>query len=167
MGRVILLVVVVLLVIAYGGLFLSWNMGTVPVTGWAWGGQGLVEDAPLGFLILGGVIVGAIVMAAFTFGAYQAQRRRCAESQAMLEQAKKKLGLAKVKVDELVAKVKEQREKLEKLEKGGEINGRRGRRPRRRSRRWRRRRKRKLVWGRTRKVWRGGAGKPGGGGKRP
>ena len=111
MGRVIILVVVVLLVIAYAGMFMSWNMATVPVTGFAWGGQGLVEDAPLGFLILGGVLVGAIIMAAFTFGAYQAQRSRCAHAEHRVAMAKKKL-------DELVAKIKEQREKIAELEKG-------------------------------------------------
>lgn len=109
MVRVIVTVLAVLIIIAYGALFLSWNQQLVAVTGFSWAGQGWVQDLPLGAVILGAVLVGAVVMAAFAFAAWQAQYSR---SQA----AEAKVALAKKKLDELVAKVKQQREKIAQLE---------------------------------------------------
>jgi uncharacterized integral membrane protein len=109
MVRVIVTVLVVLIIIAYGAMFLSWNQQAVPVTGFAWSGQGWVEDVPLGMVILGGVLVGALIMAAFAFSAWQAQYSRGKAAQA-------KVALAKKKLDELVAKIKQQREKIAQLE---------------------------------------------------
>jgi uncharacterized integral membrane protein len=116
MVRAILTVLLVLIIIAYGAMFLSWNQQTVAVTGFSWAGQGWAEDAPVGFLVLGGVLAGAILMAIFAVGAYQAQRSRAAAAEALVAQAKQKLGAAKSKVDELVAKAKQQREKIAQLE---------------------------------------------------
>ena len=116
MVRVIITVVVLLLILAYAALFLSWNLKPVSVTGFSWGTQGWVEDIPLGVLILGGMLAGVILMAAFSLGAYQAQRGRAANAEALVAQAKQKLGAAKEKLDELVAKVKQQREKIGHLE---------------------------------------------------
>ncbi len=109
MVRVIVTVLAVLIIIAYGALFLSWNQQSVAVTGFSWAGQGWVQDLPLGAVILGAVLVGAIVMAAFAFAAWQAQYSRSQAAQA-------KVALAKKKLDELVAKVKQQREKIAQLE---------------------------------------------------
>ncbi len=121
MVRVIITVLVLLLVLAYAALFLSWNLTPVTVIGVSWGGQDWVEDVPLGVLILGGVLAGAILMAAFSLGAYHAQRVRAADAEALVAQAKQKLGMAKEKVDELVAKVKQQRDKIGQLEKGATV----------------------------------------------
>lgn len=109
MVRVIVTVLAVLIIIAYGALFLSWNQQSVAVTGFSWAGQGWVQDLPLGAVILGAVLLGAIVMAAFAFAAWQAQYSRSQAAQA-------KVALAKKKLDELVAKVKQQREKIAQLE---------------------------------------------------
>jgi uncharacterized integral membrane protein len=110
MVRVIVAVLLLLLILGYAAMFLSWNLKPVTVTGFAWGTQGYVEDVPLGVLILGGLLAGAILMGAFAAGAYQALRCRCA-------MAESKVGLAKRKLDELVAKVKQQRDKIADLEK--------------------------------------------------
>jgi uncharacterized integral membrane protein len=110
MVRVIIAVLLLLLILGYAAMFLSWNLKPVTVTGCAWGAQGYVEDVPLGVLILGGLLAGAILMAVFAAGAYQSLRCRCAVAEA-------KVGVAKKKLEELVAKVKQQRDKLAQLEK--------------------------------------------------
>jgi uncharacterized integral membrane protein len=110
MARVIVTVLVLIIVLTYAAMFLSWNLKPVTVTGFSWGMQGYVEDVPLGALILGGLLAGAILMAGFAANAYQAQRCRSAVAEA-------KVALAKKKLDELVAKVKQQREKIADLEK--------------------------------------------------
>jgi uncharacterized integral membrane protein len=112
MVRVIVTVLVLLIILGYAAMFLSWNQEAVTVTGCKWGAQGYVEDVPLGALILGGLLAGAILMAGFSLGAYQSQKSQCATAQA-------KVALAKKKLDELVAKVKQQREKIAQLEKAG------------------------------------------------
>ncbi len=109
MVRAALLVLLVLVLIAYGGMFLLWNQQVVTVTGFVWGGQGWVEDLPVGFLVLGGVLIGALVMAGFVTGSWHSQRSRCRAAEAQVEVAKKKLA-------ELVAKVKEQRGRIQELE---------------------------------------------------
>ncbi len=109
MVRVIVTVLLVLVVLAYAALFLSWNQAPVEVTGLVWAGQGWVEDVPLGMLILGGVLAGAALMALFAAGAYQTQRGRTRAAEA-------KVALAKRKLDELVGKVKQQRERIAQLE---------------------------------------------------
>lgn len=109
MVRAALLVLLVLVLIAYGGMFLLWNQQTVTVTGFVWAGQGWVEDLPLGFLVLGAVLVGALIMAGFVIGSWQSQRSRCRAAEAQV-------GVAKKKLAELVAKVKEQRARIQELE---------------------------------------------------
>ena len=121
MVRVIVTFLVVIVILAYAAMFLSWNQKPVEVTSFSWAGQGWVEDVPLGMLILGGILAGAALMAVFAAGAYQTQRARAAAAEAMVAQAKQKLGVAKGKVDELVAKVKQQRDKLAHLEKGSTV----------------------------------------------
>ncbi|HEY3398183.1 MAG TPA: hypothetical protein VGM19_11065 [Armatimonadota bacterium] len=105
MVKTVLLVLAVLLLIAYGGLFLSWNPTPVPVVGFQWG-QGWAEDVPTGVLVLGGVLLGAILMACFTLGGWASERSRRRAAEALVVRAKQKLSDA-------TGIIKRQREKLE------------------------------------------------------
>ncbi len=110
MAKAILVVLLVLIVIAYGALFISWNLETVTVTGFVdWQGTRWVENVPLGFLILGAVLLGAIIMAIWIAGSWGAQG-------AARKRAEAKVATARQKLEELVAKIKQQRRQIAELE---------------------------------------------------
>lgn len=110
MAKTILILLLVLIVIGYGAMFISWNLQMIEVTGFVdlqgtrWG-----EQMPLGFLILGAVLLGAIIMAIWVGGSWGVQRVARRQAEAKVVTAKKKL-------QELVAKIKQQRRQIAELE---------------------------------------------------
>ena len=112
MARAILMVLIVLVIIAYGMMFLSWNQDWVAITVWQWppqGSEGIAQDLPMGYAVLGAVLLGAVLMALFVAGSWAGQRTAHREARA-------KLAVAKKKLQQLVDKVKEQRRRLQEFE---------------------------------------------------
>ena len=106
------MVIVVLVIIAYGAMFLNWNQDWVAITVWQWppqGSEGIAQDLPMGYAVLGAVLLGAVLMALFVAGSWAGQRTAHREARAKLVVAKKKL-------QQLVNKVKEQRRRLQEFE---------------------------------------------------
>lgn len=92
MVKVILKVLVALAVLAYGALFLSWNMTPQEVIGLCWlGGVRYSQTLPVGSLVFIGLIGGAIIMAIGVWAAWAAQKATADKAIAMVRKAKVKL----------------------------------------------------------------------------
>lgn len=104
MAKTVVIVIVVMLIVAYAAMFYSSNQQTVSLTAWHMGDSYWVEDGlPVGLVVLGAVALGAIVMAICLAGAAREAQNRLRER-------------ATLKLNQLVAKVKEQRTRIEELE---------------------------------------------------
>ena len=92
MVKVIIKVFVALVVLAYGALFLSWNMTPQEITGLYWlGGVRYSQSLPVGSLVFIGLIAGAVIMAAASWAAWAAQKATADKATAMVKKAKMKL----------------------------------------------------------------------------
>ena len=111
MVRAVILLLVVLIAAVYGAMFLSWNQAWVSVTSFYWPAQGqaYVQDLPLGYLVLGAVLLGALLMALFVGIASAGQR-------ATARRYRTQVGVAKKKLEEAAARLKQQRERISELE---------------------------------------------------
>jgi hypothetical protein len=104
MGKVIFKVVVALAVLAYGALFLSWNMAPTEITGLYWlGGVRYSQSLPLGSLVFIGLILGAVIMAIAAWSAWASQKAVADKATAMVKKAKVKLQAQLDEMNELRA----------------------------------------------------------------
>lgn len=108
MASAILKVLVVLLVIVYCALFLTWNSQYVTVAGLDWFGDRYVQDVPAGYLPLIGAIAGVLFMAIVAWGEWARQK-----SQA--DRAVAQVAKAKAKLQELADLIKQQRQEIARL----------------------------------------------------
>ncbi|NLO74270.1 MAG: DUF1049 domain-containing protein [candidate division WS1 bacterium] len=110
MAKTIFIVLVLLALVAYAAMFVTWNQGTVSLTGWAFGGQYWIEDnLPLGLVALGSVALGVLLAAVFLGGGYYSQRAAASRAQATVQRAKAKL-------NEFKTMLMRQRERIQELE---------------------------------------------------
>ena len=108
MGTAIAKVLILILVIAYCALFITWNSQLVTVAGLDWFGDRYVQDVPAGYLPLIGAGIGAVVMAIMASAAWGAQK-----SQA--DRAVARVAKAKAKLQELAVLIKQQRQEIAQL----------------------------------------------------
>ena len=108
MASAILKVLVIVLVIVYCALFITWNSQLVTVAGLDWFGDRYVQDVPAGYLPLIGAGIGAVVMAIMASAAWGAQK-----SQA--DRAVARVAKAKAKLQELAVLIKQQRQEIAQL----------------------------------------------------
>jgi len=113
MTKVILRVLILLVIIGYAALFISWNPDYVTVCGGMWPpepqGERWVQELPLGYLPLIGAVGGVILMAIVAWGEWSHQK-------ATSDQARAQVQKAKVKLQELVDRIKRQRAQIDQLE---------------------------------------------------
>jgi len=91
MLRIVLMVLLILVLMAYGAGFIMWNTTVVDVIGLQWQGRVWAAEVPLAYLALAGVVVGIVFMAFAASSAWTGQRGSALEARARLELAKKKL----------------------------------------------------------------------------
>lgn len=91
MLRIVLTVLLILGLMAYGAGFILWNTAVVDVIGWQWQGMAYTTQMPLAYLALAGVVVGVVFMAIAASSAWAGQRAGALEARARLELAKRKL----------------------------------------------------------------------------
>jgi len=112
MINVILKVLILIVIIGYAALFISWNPGYVEVCGGVWPpgpqGQRWVEELPLGYLPLIGAGLGAVFMAIAAWGEWARQKATANQARAQVQKAKAKL-------QELADRVKQQRTQIDQL----------------------------------------------------
>ena len=102
MVKVILSVILLLVLVAYGAMFLTWNQQTVGLTGWGLQGQYWVEDnIPVGYVTLGAMLAGAILMGLFVAGSYASQHSALGQAQNTVLRAKKRIKQLRGRVEEL------------------------------------------------------------------
>ena len=113
MTSVIVKVLLMLVIIAYAALFITWNPATVPVCGAVWpppDGVRWIQPLPLGYLPLLGAVAGAVFMAIAAWGEWARQKGAADQAGAQLQKAKAKL-------QELADRIKQQRSQISELEK--------------------------------------------------
>ena len=113
MAKVILKVLVLIIVIGYAALFMSWNPTPTTVVGAIWpptDGQQWVEELPLGCLPLLGAVLGAVFMAIAAWGEWARQKGAADKASAQVQQAKTKL-------QELADRINQQRDQITQLER--------------------------------------------------
>jgi len=108
MGNAIAKVLLLLLIIAYCALFIQWNAEPTFIRGAVAYGQGYGYTLALGWWMLMSAGVGAIVMAIATWSQWAAQKRSADSAAATVEKAK-------VKLQELAEKIKQQRQEIAEL----------------------------------------------------
>ncbi len=108
MANAILKVLVVLLVIVYCALFITWNSQSVTVAGLDWFGDRYVQEVPAGYLPLIGAVADALFMAIVAWGEWARQK-----SQA--DRAVAQVAKAKTKLQELAELIKQQRQEIAQL----------------------------------------------------
>ncbi len=91
MLRIVLMVLLILVLMAYGAGFIMWNTTVVDVIGFQWQGRVWSAQVPLAYLGLAGVVVGIVFMAFAASSAWTGQRAGALEARARLELAKRKL----------------------------------------------------------------------------
>lgn len=91
MLRIVLTVLFLLVLMAYGAGFILWNMTPIEVVGFQWAETAYGTSMPLAFLGLAGVVIGVLLMAIAASSAWAGQRASAAEARARFELAKKKL----------------------------------------------------------------------------
>lgn len=91
MLRIVLMVLLILVLMAYGAGFIMWNTTVVDVIGLQWQGRVWTAQVPSAYLALAGVVVGIVFMAFAASSAWTGQRASALEARARLELAKKKL----------------------------------------------------------------------------
>ncbi len=111
MANAILKVLVVLLVIVYCALFITWNSQLVTVAGLDWFGDRYVQDMPAGYLPLIGAVAGALFMAIMASAAWGAQKGQA-------DRAVAQVAKAKTKLQELADLIKQQRQEIAQLRGG-------------------------------------------------
>lgn len=114
MTNVILKMLLLIIIIGYVVLFISWNPDYVTVCGGVWppepAGQRWVEELPIGYLPLIGAALGAVVMAIAAWGEWARQKGVANQSRAQVQKAKAKL-------QQLADMIKQQRRQISELEK--------------------------------------------------
>ncbi len=111
MANAIVKVLVVLLVIAYCALFITWNSQLVTVAGLDWFGDRYVQDVPAGYLPLIGAVAGALFMAIMAWGEWANQKSRA-------DRAVAQVAKAKTKLQQLADLIKRQRQEIAQLRGG-------------------------------------------------
>ncbi|MBU0607312.1 MAG: hypothetical protein KKI08_05465 [Armatimonadetes bacterium] len=91
MVKVILSVLAVLLVLAYGAFFLTWNLAPQQVVGFSVGGMRYTQTLPLGSLVFVGLVIGAAIMACASWSAWATQKATADKHAATIRKAKVKL----------------------------------------------------------------------------
>jgi uncharacterized integral membrane protein len=110
MAKAIFVVIVLLALVAYAAMFVTWNQGTMSLTGWAFGGQYWIEDnLPLGLVVLAAVALGVLLAAVFLGGGYYSQHAAASRARATVQRAKAKL-------NEFKTMIVRQRERIQELE---------------------------------------------------
>lgn len=107
MARALVTVVVVLVVVLYLALFVSWNGEPVHMSGLQFGKTDLYLDLPVSYLLLIGVILGALAMAAALWAPWKTLKASEAQNHELIERAKKKLKSQDQKVKDLTAKLED------------------------------------------------------------
>lgn len=118
MVKVILSVLVVLLVLAYGAFFLTWNLVPQQVTGFVWAGVRYSQPLPLGSLVFIGLVLGAVVMACASWSAWSAQKAVANKHAATIRKAKVKLQTQLDEINDLRDQVGRLQAELESLQAG-------------------------------------------------
>ena len=118
MAKVILKVIVALLVLAYGAMFLSWNMTPQEVTGFYWAGSRYSQMIPLGLLVFIGLIAGAAIMAVAAWVAWAAQKATADKHAATIRKAKVKLQAQLDEIHDLREQLAQAQGELEGLQAG-------------------------------------------------
>jgi uncharacterized membrane protein YciS (DUF1049 family) len=91
MVKVILKMVVVLALLCYGALFLSWNMANQEITTWQLMSVKYSQPLPVGSLVFIGLILGAVLMAVACWSAWAAQKALAGKAVSQVKRAKEKL----------------------------------------------------------------------------
>lgn len=118
MAKVIVKVIVALLVLAYGAMFLSWNMTPQEVTGFYWAGTRYSQMVPLGLLVFIGLIAGAVIMAVAAWAAWAAQKATADKHAATIRKAKVKLQAQLDEIHDLREQLAQAQGELEGLQSG-------------------------------------------------
>ena len=108
MASAILKVLVIVLVIVYCALFITWNSQLVTVAGLDWLGDRYVQELPAGYLPLIGAVAGALFMAIMAWGEWARQKNQADRVVAQVAKAKTKL-------QELADIIKQQRQEIAQL----------------------------------------------------
>ena len=109
MAKVLFLAVILIALIGYGALFMSWNTDSLTITAFDLAGQVFVQDGTVGQILLVAAGAGALLMALLLAGLASSQRLAYVRSQAKLEKARRKLEV-------FLDKIKEQRQRILELE---------------------------------------------------
>jgi len=110
-------IIVVVLVAAYAGLFLSWNNDAGPIVTWNLGATLYQEGLPVGALPLAGVILGVVITTLLALGSYRASQAQLRTAQADRTSAQDLLEKAKARVrtqKEAITKLEQQKAELQK-----------------------------------------------------
>jgi hypothetical protein len=119
MLKVILKVLVALVVLAYGALFLSWNMTPQEITGLHWlGGVRYSQTLPVGSLVFIGLIAGAAIMAVAAWSAWAAQKAIVDKATAVVKKAKVKLQAQLDEINDLRAEIERLQGEISSLQAG-------------------------------------------------
>lgn len=118
MGKVIVSVLVVLALLAYGACFLSWNLAPQEVTGFVLLGTRYSQSLPLGSLVFIGLVLGAVVMAIATWSAWASQKATADKHAATIRRAKAKLQDQLDEINDLRAEVERLEGQVASLQSG-------------------------------------------------
>jgi hypothetical protein len=118
MVKVIVKVLVALGVLAYGALFLSWNMTPQEITGLSLGSVRYSQMLPAGSLVFIGLIVGAVIMAAAAWSSWAAQKAAADHAAAVVKKAKVKLQAQLDEMNNLRAEVQKLQGDITSLQAG-------------------------------------------------
>ena len=118
MVKVILKMVVVLALLCYGALFLSWNNAPQEIVTWQMLGVKYSQTLPVGALAFAGLIVGAILMAVACWSAWASQRALANRAAAQVKKAKEKLQAQLKAINELRAQNQQLDSELASLQAG-------------------------------------------------
>ncbi len=123
MAKVILKVLVLIIVIGYAALFISWNPTPTTVVGAIWpptDGQQWVQELPVGYLPLVGAVVGAVFMAIAAWGEWARQKGTADRASAQVQQAKTKLQDLADRINQQRTQIAELKKKLARVQPGGQ-----------------------------------------------
>ena len=113
MASAILRVLLILILIAYCALFITWNSQPVTVAGLDWLGDRYVQEMPLGYLPFIGAVAGALLMGIAVWSEWSQQKGRADRAAAQVTNAKAKL-------QELADIIKQHRQEIAELKESAE-----------------------------------------------